>query len=92
MSASRQLPSLPAAALLALDEGRLIEAIKIVRESERLDLTAAKARVDACVAADPRLQERMQQAQRDRRRALIKWALMVDAVLLAGILYWFFRR
>ena len=45
-------PSLPTAAALAVNDGRLIEAIKIVRETDRLDLTAAKARVDAYIAAN----------------------------------------
>jgi len=40
-------PPLPPAAQAALDRGRTIEAIKIVREVERIGLKEAKDRVDA---------------------------------------------
>jgi hypothetical protein len=50
-------PSLPSAALAALQQGRKIEAIKIVREREGLGLKDAKDRVERYVANDPMLKE-----------------------------------
>ena len=82
-------PSLPTAAALVVNDGRLIEAIKIVRETDRLDLTAAKARVDAYIAADPRLAETTANRQRDAKRRLIVWVVAIDAVLVvAGLIWW----
>ena len=85
-------PSLPTAAALAVNDGRLIEAIKIMRETERLDLSAAKARVDAYVAADPRLAEATANRQREAKRRLIVWVVAIDAVLvIAGLIWWRWR-
>jgi len=47
VSDTAKLPPLPPAAQAALDRGRTIEAIKIVREIERIGLKEAKDRVDA---------------------------------------------
>lgn len=41
---------LPAAAIVALSKGNKVEAIKIVREEQGLDLTAAKQAVDRYAA------------------------------------------
>jgi ribosomal protein L7/L12 len=82
---------LPTAAHLALQDGKPIEAIKLVREAETLDLVAAKRRVDSAVADDVRLQERVTLAQRAARKKLIFWVLVIDAALVAGVLYWFLR-
>jgi hypothetical protein len=82
---------LPTPAHLALQDGKLIEAIKLVCEAETLDLAAAKRRVDSAVADDVRLQERVTLAQRAARKKLIFWVLVIDAALVAGVLYWFLR-
>lgn len=85
-------PPLPAAAEGALAEGRLLEAIKILRASEGLDLTQAKQRLDAYLDENPELRERVQQKSREFRRRIIKWALVLDAILVLIFLYWFFGR
>lgn len=85
-------PPLPAAAEGALAEGRLLEAIKILRESEKLDLTQAKQRLDAYLDQNPELRERVQQKSREFRGRIIKWALVFDAILILVFLYWFFGR
>jgi hypothetical protein len=77
---------------MALDEGRVLDAIRSLRESEGIDLTLAKARVDAYVHANPALQQRLAQRSKDRRKGLVKWVLIVDAVLFGVAAYWFFGR
>ncbi|HZF16421.1 MAG TPA: hypothetical protein VE046_10800 [Steroidobacteraceae bacterium] len=83
---------LPAAAEGALAEGRFIEAIKILRQSERLDLTQAKQRLDAYLAANPELKERVQRKSREMRGKILKWVLLLDGIIILLVLYWFFRR
>jgi hypothetical protein len=38
------------------------------------------------------VQERLAARAREFRKSLIAWALVVDAALLIGALYWFFGR
>ena len=83
---------LPTAAQVAADTGRKIEAIKIQRELEGIDLKEAKDRVELYIDQHPELRERLEQANREMRGKLIKWALVIDALIAAGVLYWFFGR
>jgi ribosomal protein L7/L12 len=83
---------LPTAAHLALQEGRLIDAIKIVREAKGIGLAEAKARIDAAVAADPALSERVAQQRKKQRTRWIVWVLIFDAVVIAAAIIWWFRR
>jgi hypothetical protein len=85
-------PPLPSAVQLALDDGRLLEAIKALRQTETIDLATAKMRIDTYVQAHPQVQERLAARAREFRKSLIAWALVVDAALLIGALYWFFGR
>jgi hypothetical protein len=84
--------ALPARAAGALREGRLVDAIKVVREVESLDLAGAKARIDAYLASDPALKKRLDERQREFRRRLIGWVLAVDAIVLAAIAACWFSR
>jgi ribosomal protein L7/L12 len=88
----RAARGMPTAAALALQEGRWLEAIKQVRDAEGLDLAAAKARVEAYVAADPALQERLRQLKVERGKKLRVWIVAIDAVLIAAGAYWLFGR
>ncbi len=92
MSSSNRQPPLPSSALLALDEGRLIDAIKAVREVERLGLAEAQLRVSSYVSTQPQLQERLKQRAAEVRKTIVKWVLIVDAVLIGAALLWFFGR
>ena len=84
---------LPAAAVVALNRGQLIEAIKRVREGEPgLGLAAAKARIEAYVARDPMLTQQFEQARRDARSRLVRWVIVIDLVLFAGLAWYFFLR
>lgn len=84
---------LPAAAVVAVNRGRLLEAIRITRESETgLGLKEARERVEAYVAQDPMLKERVQQQQADTRRRIVRWVIVFDVLLVAFLLWWFFLR
>ena len=83
---------LPTSAEAAIASGRIIEAVKILREVEGLDLKQAKDRIDLYVARNPELRERIERARKEMRATIIKWALVVDAIAAAVFLYWFYRR
>ena len=84
---------LPAAAIVALNRGQLIEAIRLTREAAPgLDLKDAKDRVDAYVDRDPMLKARVEQQQSDARRKLVRWVLVIDVVLVAIAVWYFFLR
>jgi len=89
---SGEFQPLPAAAAAALATGHLIEAIKCVRQAEGLGLAEAKQRVDACVARDPVLQMQVAGQQARMKRGLIKWALVIDALLIIAAIWYFFGR
>ncbi len=83
---------LPAAAAAALSTGHMVEAIKYVRQAEGLGLMEAKQRVEAHVARDPVLKAQIAEQQSQMKRRLIKWALVVDALLIVGFVWYFFGR
>jgi hypothetical protein len=84
--------SLPAAAAAAARAGRTVEAIRLVREADGSDLRMAKARVDAWIAADPALAKRIAERQKEFRKQLVGWVLVVDAIVLAALAAWWFSR
>jgi hypothetical protein len=83
---------LPLEAVTLLGEGRLIEAVKVVRQTERLGLRAARKRVDAHLARDPMLRVQIETAQKEARRKFYFWFFLVDLVIAAAVIYWFFYR
>jgi len=83
---------LPAAAAAALSTGRKIDAIKFVREAEGLGLMEAKQRVEACVERDPILKAQYADQRARMKRRLIQWGLIIDVLLIAAILWYFFGR
>jgi ribosomal protein L7/L12 len=87
------VPVLPAAAVVAVNQGRMIEAIKIVRESvPGLGLKEAKDLVEGYAGRDPVLKAQLAQRRAEARRRLIKAVLIIDLLLAAGILWYFFGR
>jgi hypothetical protein len=78
--------SLSEAAVAALWRGQVIDAIRLVREEQRIDLEEAKASVDAYLRSQPALQRRIEQTQSDARAGLLRWVLffMIGG---AGLLY-----
>lgn len=83
---------LPAAAAAALSTGHMVDAIKRVREAEGLGLMEAKQRVDAYVARNPALKAQLAEQQARMKRRLIQWVLVIDIVLVAAVIWYFFGR
>jgi hypothetical protein len=83
---------LPAAAAAALSLGRMVDAIKHVREAEGLGLMEAKQRVEAHIRRNPALKAQLGEQQARMKRHLVRWVLAVDVVIVAIVLWWFFGR
>jgi hypothetical protein len=92
MRAEPRYKPLPLEAATLLSEGRLIEAIKVVRKAEGLGLREAKGRIDAHIAQDPILGVQIETQQRASRRKFFFWFVVVDLAITAGLIYWFFYR
>jgi ribosomal protein L7/L12 len=83
---------LPIDATLAINDGNVIEAIKLVRSAEGLDLMQAKARVDRYLDGNPALKEKIDEVRREARNRLIRNVLLFDAVIVAALIWWFVLR
>jgi ribosomal protein L7/L12 len=83
---------LPAAATAAVVRGSKIEAIKEVRAATGLGLREAKELVERYIAANPVLKDQYEQQNAANRRRLIRWVLVVDVLIAAAVLWWFFGR
>lgn len=83
---------LPAGAIAALSTGRVIDAIKQVREAEGLGLMEAKQRVNAYVQRNPAMKAQFAEQQARMKRRLIQWVLVIDVLLVAAVLWYFLGR
>jgi len=78
-------PSVPEAAVVALQRGNMIEAIKIVRMDHGLGLKESKDVVDAYVRRNPELRQSLEEKSSEAGRRLGLWlALLVGA----GLVVW----
>jgi hypothetical protein len=91
MRADPKFKPLPAEPATLLTEGRMIEAIKVLRNSSGIGLKEAKDWVDWHIAQDPMLRVQLETRQRETRRKFFLWFLLVDAVIAAGVIYYFLR-
>lgn len=81
-------PSLPAAAIAALEKGSKIEAIKIVRMERGIGLKEAKDAVEDYLETSPDLQRRMNAASLEAAKGGMGWIFLIAvAVLLAYYFY-----
>lgn len=71
---------LPPAALSALMNGRKIQAIKIVREENRVGLKEAKHAVDNYIQTHPELMQQMKRVQSTSNRGA--WLVIIVGVLV----------
>ena len=78
---------LPAQAVQALEQGRLIQAIKILRMNSGLDLLAAKTKVDAYLAANPATKARCAAAMASGSLSLGRITTFA-LVIVAAIVVW----
>jgi hypothetical protein len=92
MRADSRFQPLPPEPATLLNEGRMIEAIKVLRTSHNLGLKQAKDWVDWHIAQDPILQVQLETRQRASRRKFFLWFLVVDAIVAAVAIYYLFYR
>jgi hypothetical protein len=81
---------LPAEAQTLLGEGRIIDAVKSVRASHNLGLREAKEWIDAHIASEPLLRAQLEARQKTTRRKLFFAFLVLDAVVAAALIWYFF--
>ncbi len=84
---SRYSSDLPRSAIETLWRGNLIEAIKIVRQEQRIGLKEAKMLVEDYIASQPALKKKMDKILVDAQQKFIRWmiGLLVIAALVAYV-------
>jgi len=83
----KPLPPEPAT---LLTEGRLNEAIKVLRESQGIGLKQAKDWIDWHLGQNPMLQAQLDAQQRATRRKFFLWFLVADVFIAAAVIYYLF--
>jgi hypothetical protein len=79
--------ALPPEAIDALQRGNKIEAIKLVRAAQKLDLKDAKDRVDDYVKNDPVLQQKFASAQAETTGSLVRWGIIIAVAIVGYYLF-----
>jgi hypothetical protein len=83
---------LPVEAETLLNEGRLVDAIKSLRQSHGLGRRDAEEWIDAYVADNPLLRVQLETQRREARRKFFVWFVIIDVIITAGVIYWLFYR
>jgi ribosomal protein L7/L12 len=86
-----QANTLPTGAIAALNKGKKIEAIKIVRTQRRVGLKESKELVEAYLASQPALQRKIEAKQAEARRGCLIWAVSLILLAVAAYYYLFLR-
>jgi hypothetical protein len=92
MFADPKRKPIPLEAVTLLNEGQVVEAIKVVREAEGLGLRDAKERVDAHIAGEPLLRAQLELQRSAARRKFFLWFLAIDVIVVAAVIYWLNTR
>lgn len=79
---------LPATAIQALEQGRMIEAIKIVRTEHHLSLKQAKDQVEQYMQQHPALLRHSRVAQTQQQGNMQRMIWLLGFVLLLVVLAW----
>ncbi len=82
----RRSSELPKAAIQALWQGNVIEAIKVVRQERHIGLKEAKEAVETYIASEPALKKKMDQVLAMAKQKFIQWFIGF-LVLAAGMAY-----
>jgi hypothetical protein len=92
MRADPRFKPLPPEPATLLTEGRLVDAVKVLRDTQGIGLKQARAWIEWHIDQDPMLRVQLETQQRARRRKFFLWFLVVDAVITAAIVYYLFYR
>ena len=77
---------IPAAAILAMENGNKLEAIKLLREETGLDLKEAKELVEQYAKHNPVIQTQLEVRQRETMQGL-KW--LIISIVIIGLTYYY---
>ena len=75
-----------------LTEGKVAEAVRVVRETEGVSLRKARAALDAHIASEPLLGVQLDAQRREIRRKFFYVFLLVDAIIAGRHLLFFLPR
>jgi len=90
MRADPRFKPLPPEPATLLTEGRVIDAIKSLRESQDIGLKQAKAWIDWHIDQDPMLRAQLEAQQSATRRRFFLWFLVADVFISAAVIYYLF--
>jgi ribosomal protein L7/L12 len=81
---------IPLAAIAALQNGKMIDAVRIVRQAHGTGLKEAKDAVDHYIATEPLIRSRFEAARAEVRKGLRLWAIAF--AMLAGLVAYYFLK
>ncbi len=87
MRAERRRKEISLEAATLLTEGRLTEAVRVVRESEGVSAREARQRVEAHIANDPILGVQLDAQRRESRRRIFLVLLLAVVLIAAAAIY-----
>jgi len=87
---SGDVGAFPLAAVTALQGGKFIEAVRIVREAHGIGLKDAKDAVDRFVASEPLIRSRIEAVRSERRRNALLWGIAL--ALVAGLIVYLLAK
>jgi hypothetical protein len=90
MRADPRFKPLPDEPAVLITEGRVHEAVRVLRQSHNLGKREARAWIDSHIADNPMLQVQLETQRRARRRKVFLWLLPIDILVAAGIIYYLF--
>jgi hypothetical protein len=90
MRADPRHKPLPPEPATLLTEGRLSEAVEVLRKSHGLRHREARAWIDAHIADNPMLRVQLEAQRRARRRRFFLWFLLIDILVAAAVIYYLF--
>ena len=88
MRADRRLKPLPPEPATLLAEGRVDDAVRALKQSQRLGSRAARAWIDAHIADDPMLRVQLETQRGSRVKTIVLWVLAIDVIVTAAIIYY----
>ena len=83
-----QKPTLPLEAISALHRGNKIEAIKIVREQQSVDLKEAKQRVEQFLRAEPSVEASFAEMRARSGQSPLWWVAAIIGVIAVLVYLW----
>ena len=81
-----ETPELPPAVIAALTNGRMVEAVKLLREARGIGLKEAKDALDDYIIANPGLRRKLEAQRAEAMRGGMLWLAALIALATIG---WF---